>query len=751
MARKGRSSASAILERLTEAFLGEGHVGRRAMGQRPLRPLPPPAFFAALVIWLAALLIFQVRFSAGLLDRGVPEGVSYGEYTFELTADAQASTYGITARAEVLLEDGRRVAVLLSYEGDTLYFARERITGIARFTEFTDSAFERYAPEGLVCRASVEDPVFAEDQGMLAWLLMLRREAASAFDSIDGMGSALLRALLVGDRSHLEDKGLYDAMKTIGLAHMVAVSGSHLAVVGAFVSGAMVRLGVPRRVCVVFLCLFYGSYAVLTGLSAPVVRSGVMAAIAVSCIFAARRASPLAALSVCVCVLIAIDPANALSLSFFLSAASTFGVVVFSTLFTWWFNTVLKGRVPAVSEALGMTSAANLPIFPVTASVFARIPLISPLANLLATPAFSVLLLGGLGALCVWGVFPPVGGLLLQAMCFAADLFCQVSILFSHLPFGSIPCGMGMLLATVISLVLIAALWLAWPLPSRRVLAGASAVVLAAFVAVAVVVPRLAPDEIVMLDVGQGDAILIRSQGAALLVDTGNQDSLLLAALGRQGITSLDGVAISHHDDDHAGSLSVLDSTLALGGVYLSASTFTCGCDSCEDLIADAQRIAGARGVNALAAGQSVQVGRFTCTVIWPEDFTEEGGNADSMCLLVEYDVQGDGVVDARALLTGDAEADELEEMVDAGLVGQVDVFKVGHHGSKNSVSARAFAVLTPQIALVSVGENNNYGHPTDEMLDALDEVGATTFRTDQMGDITCTFSAEGIKVYTQN
>ena len=743
--------AFAVLGRFFEIFLGEGHTGRAISERRPMRPLPPPAFFVAVLLWLVAILIFELRMQAGLVERGVPEGARAGQYTFELLSDAQESDYGITAQAMVFLSDGQCASVLLSYEGDTLYFARERIVGNARFSEFSDTSFARYASEGLVCRVSVDELSLADDQGMLSPLLAARRQAAGAFDEIDGVGSALLRALLIGDRSQLDEGGLYDAMKTIGLAHLVAVSGSHLAIVGAFVSALMVRLGVPRKVCVVLLCLFYAAYAVLTGLSAPVVRSGVMAAIAISCIFAARRASPLAALSVCVSVLIALEPTNALSLSFFLSAASTFGVVVFSHLFSSWFATASKGHMPSVAEGFGMTTAANLPIFPVTASVFARIPLISPLANLIAAPVFSILLLGGLGSLCLWAVLPSVGGWMLNVMCFAASLFCSVSIALSHVPFASLPCGFGMSFAIVISVILIALLWLVWPMPSRKMILTVSTLLILSFFTTALLVPRFVSDEIIMLDVGQGDAILIRSQGASLLVDTGNQDSKLLSALGRHGISSLDGVLITHHDDDHYGSLSVLDSALALGGVYLAASTLTCSCEDCDELLTDAGRIAGIRGVNGIAAGQKIQVGRFSCTVVWPEEFTEEGGNADSLCLLVEYDAQADGVAESSMLFSGDAGADELSKMVAEGLVGSIDVFKVAHHGSKNSVSEYAYATFSPQIALISVGENNQYGHPASETLTALEEVGAEVFRTDVVGDITCRFSAEGIEVFTQN
>ncbi len=733
---------------LAGAFMGEGHA-RAEASSYPLRPLPPLSFWLAIALWLAAAANCFAG-AHGDANAGAVEGVDPDGCVFELTADAQAGDFGNSAKARAILSDGRQLGVLISYEGDELYFAGERLEGFARFSSFSDSSYERYAPEGIVCRVNLSEAKLCEEQGPFAPLIAARRWAAHRFDEIPGMGSALLRALLIGDRSRLEEDGLYDAMKTVGLAHMVAVSGSHLAVVGAFLSAALVRAGVPRRMCVVALCAFYAAYSVFTGMSAPVIRSGVMAGVAVSCVFAARRSSPLAALSVCVCVLIALEPANAVSLSFFLSAASTFGVVVFSGLFASWASAACGGRAPTVCETFGMTGAANLAIFPVTASVFSRIPLVSPLSNLLAAPVFSALLLGGLGALVLSAAFPMVGMAALNAMCALSGLFCHAAIAMSHIPCAAIPCSMGMAPASALSVLCAVVLWAWWPKASGRavrVLAGALAAV---SVAAAVALPRLAPDEIVMLDVGQGDAILIRSQGAALLVDTGNQDAKLMAALGRRGVLALDCVAITHHDDDHCGSLPVLDSLLARGSVCVPSPTFSCGCDGCEGLLESAGRYAGSRGVFGIGAGQSVRVGRFTCKAVWPERFEEEGGNADSLCLLVEYDAQGDGRPDGSALLTGDAEAEQLEAMVDAGVVGHVDVFKAGHHGSKNGASERAYARLSPEIALISAGEGNRYGHPAPETLEALGDAGAQVFRTDQMGDVSCRFSEEGIEVYAQ-
>lgn len=750
MGRASKGGGGDVFRSAIEAILGERHAQCTGGTVPPMRPIPPATFWLAVAIWALAAALCFFRAGQGAADPSDVDGLEGGNYTIELCEDAKQGDFGKSAEALVRLRDGGSVRVLLSYEGDVLYFARERIEATARFVAFSDASASRYGLEGVVCRAEASDVRMAADQGLLAPLVSARRWAARQFDGVPGMGSALLRALLIGDRSMLDEGGLYDAMKTVGLAHLVAVSGSHLAVVGSFIAAAMMKARVPRKARVLALCAFYGAYSVFTGLSAPVIRAAVMAGVAVCCAFSARRSSPLAALSVCVCVLIALEPHNAVSVSFFLSAASTLGVVAFAGLFSSWFSAMTGGRLASVCEAFGMTLAANVPIFPVTASVFARIPLTSPISNLIAAPAFSLLLLGGLGSLAVAALFPSAGVMLLEAMCVLSLVFCQIFMALAHIPYSVVPCSIDIVAAAIVTSAVVGALWAIWPMPRAgvaRVLAG---VVGSVWLVSALAFPKIAPDEIVMLDVGQGDAILVRSRGAALLVDTGNQDAKLMSALARQGVVSLDGVVVTHHDDDHCGSLAVLDAFVSRSAIYVSAPTFSCDCDGCGALIAEAERIAGAGGVVPVEAGCRFTVGRFVCTAVWPERFESEGGNADSLCLLVEYDAQGDGEIDGSALLTGDAEAAQLEEMLAQGAVGGVDIVKAGHHGSKNGVSKEAIDGLSPRIALISVGEGNRYGHPSSEAIEAFESAGARVFRTDLMGDVACRFSESGIEVFVQ-
>ena len=291
--------------------------------------------------------------------------------------------------------------------------------------------------------------------------------------------------------------------------------------------------------------------------------------------------------------------------------------------------------------------------------------------------------------------------------------------------------------------------WAWWPRLRAKTIRVAFGALACALAAAAIVFPRGAGDEIVMLDVGQGDAFLIRSQGASLLVDTGNQEQRLLSALARHKAASFDAVAISHHDDDHCGCLELLAPNIA-GDVLLCEETFACGCDDCEELVATAGRTVGEDRVRGVGAGDTVEVGRFVCTAIWPYSFEEEGGNADSLCFLVEYDAEGDGRPESSVLLTGDAEAKQIEEMMDKASVASVDIVKAGHHGSKAGVADGFSERVGAQAVLISAGANNRYGHPSKEAIEEFESAGMAVFRTDEQGDAVCRFEGDRISVATQ-
>ena len=220
----------------------------------------------------------------------------------------------------------------------------------------------------------------------------------------------------------------------------------------------------------------------------------------------------------------------------------------------------MLGACPwALCDAFALTFAASLPILPATVAVFSRLPLLSPLANLIAAPVFTVFLYrrASCSRVACGCARCGVGGAChsrARSRCFfrRRGRSGRAAFLVLHSRCRGYACSRFHRRVRCGAFVGAVARYL-----SQKALRLGLCFVLAGGVAYLVVVPYAAKDEVVMLDVGQGDAFLIRSEGASLLVDTGNQEQKLLSALARHGVSSLDGVAISHHDDDHCGCLGV--------------------------------------------------------------------------------------------------------------------------------------------------------------------------------------------------
>ena len=672
-----------------------------------------------------------------------------GTWRLEAVEDGRQGSFGPSCVMRAVADDGRAFLVRASFdEGASVPRYGEVFEATASLEEPGESSAAYFWREGIVAEARVQEARKVERGGVVGALVAARSAAIDVIAGAgEGDGPAVLAALVCGWRGMLDEGDAYGAYQASGLAHLVAVSGAHLSIVAAC-SMAVLRLArVPRAAA----CAIEGglllSYLVLSGAPVSAVRAAVMAVAGMLSFAARRRPAALGALSVCIIGCVSLSPTTALSVSFALSALSTLGIVLFAGLIASWVESAAP-RVPrVVAEGLSLTFASSVMATPLSAAMFSQLPLVAPVANVVAGPLFPLVCSAGLAACVLCLAVPPLSPLLMPAATGAAGCMTGVVRALAAVPHASVPVSIPLSAALATSAGVAAALWLAWPRPRRRTLAAFAAASILAAACLVAVAPRLSGDEIVMLDVGQGDAFVVRSRGAAMLVDTGNQDRLLREALARHAVLRLDAVLVTHGDDDHMGSLASLRGVVEVDRVLVAEGVFSCGCEACERLLSDARSLVGADGVVGLSQGDALRVGAFSLEVVWPAAFTEEGGNADSVCLLADADVDGDGARDWRTLFTGDAERDELRALIDAGLVGAVDVYKVGHHGSKNALDDEVAAVLSPRIALVSAGANNRYGHPAPETLERLEAVGATVRRTDEEGDVSCRFGPDRIEV----
>lgn len=300
--------------------------------------------------------------------------------------------------------------------------------------------------------------------------------------------------------------------------------------------------------------------------------------------------------------------------------------------------------------------------------------------------------------------------------------------------------GLVVVLAFAVGLLGYEAGW--WKGETPAAAPAASATVPKAGTATAAPGAALAPGEVeaVFLDVGQGDSILLTSGDAHVLVDGGDEGmgSVVLEELQRRGITRLDLVVASHPHADHIGGLDEVLQGMEVAEVYMpEAASTSVAFERLVTVIAEKDI-----PVHAPAPGEQKTLGQNDAMRLTFLGAQTDPDNLNNASLVMRMDT-GHGSL----MLTGDAESAAEDAVLSSGLPLQADVLKVGHHGSKTSTKAKFLQAVHPNVAVISVGQDNDYGHPTQTVLDRLEKAGIWVLRTDLSGTITCRFSQAGILV----
>ncbi|MDD3485822.1 MAG: DNA internalization-related competence protein ComEC/Rec2 [Atopobiaceae bacterium] len=681
----------------------------------------------------------------------------------EVVGDPSEGVSGSFTSARLELPDGGTADVWLS--SDEAFERGTRLVCVGRFEHLGDDDWGRSSRlRGMVGTVSVSHVLErAEAGGAFGTILALRRHLLSQVGPSSCEERALLAGCVLGWRVDLKDSGLEDVFSADGLSHLVAVSGSHLALLASFVAAALsgTRLGPSvRSVMVIVLCSLY---VVLTGMATSAVRSLAMLGAAEVARLAGRRAHPLSAVSLVALAMLLLRPTLVGDLGFLLSVSSVVSLCIFSGYVDALLCVLVRppgqgglhlgpGRpllrrcartIRSVARSIRSQAASSLVAHftsaPLVMTTFSSLSLVGPLANLLVGPLFSLCMLVGLGAVLLSGA-GLVGAALLATSDCVMGLFIMVARWLSQVPFACIPVEVGawVVVAGVAAEALVLVLW---PCPSRG---GACEVLVCCLVAAAlmVFVPWWgAPARIVILDIGQGDAILVQQGPHAVLVDTGPGDAIA-SALAREHVLALDAIVLTHLHDDHIGGVDDLVGVVSVRDVFVADGVDT---SMGDDLRAAIRRLTNSDS-KTLEMGDSLQVGGFAMEVVWPDRAVDGSENADSLCLSVSFD---DGERTLDAYLTGDAERDETRQVLASGEVGDVDLLKVGHHGSAVSIDQDEAATLDPEVSVASAGENNRYGHPKDECLAILEGAGSRFFCTKDDGDVCVMPGASGPVVET--
>jgi competence protein ComEC len=537
-----------------------------------------------------------------------------------------------------------------------------------------------------------------------------------------GRGLPLARALLLGDRSELPP-AWQQVLRRYGLAHLLAVSGLHVGLLA--LACLALTLPLPRTARYLAALAAVAGYLLLVGPQPAVLRAAVMGLLGATALLLQRPPQTLNALACCVLAMVLARPAVVAELGFQLSVAATASIVVVAPLY--------ERRWRRCPRWLRQGVAASL------AAQVATFPLILPLAggwhplavalNLVAVPwldgflacAFPWLLLALASAPAAAAALPLLDA---AALPLAAAARLPPTALDLRL--------LAMPPAAAAAVALGAAAAGLWP---RR---AAAALLALALLTLTGATPAPAPAELVMLDVGQGDALVLRDGRRALLVDGGGWPAgdlggrVLVPALAAAGVRRLDAALLTHGDLDHCGGLADLVRYLPVGEVWTGAGPAPA--ESCT------ARLLAAPGVRrrVLERGDVRRLGRWRLEVLHPAP--GESGSDNDLSLVVMAETAG-----RRVLLTGDLEAVGEARLVEREAPRlRADVLKVAHHGSRTSTRPAFLGAVAPRLALISAGPDNPYGHPAPEVLERLAAARARVLRTDLSGRVELRFHDDG-------
>ncbi len=541
---------------------------------------------------------------------------------------------------------------------------------------------------------------------------------------------ALVPALVDGDDAGL-DPDLAADFRTTGLTHLLAVSGTNLTLVVGFLLVLARWGGVRGRWLYAVGAAGIAGFVLLARTEPSVLRAAVMGSVALLAMGSNGLQRGSRALGVAVLVLLLVDPALATSPGFALSVLATAGILLLAP----GFRDALARWLPRwVAEAVAVPTAAQLACTPLVAAISGQVSLVAVAANLATAPVVGPATVLGLSGGLVTLVAPPLGRLLGASASWCVAWIVVVARHGATLPTAAIGWGTGAWSLAALSLLTVLVVLLAPHLLRRRSTGLACCAVLVLGVVVRPPSPGWPPAGWVMVacDIGQGDALVLHTgPGAGIVVDAGPDPALVDACLRRLDITAVPLVVVTHFHADHVDGLPGVVGGRRVGAIETSRLADPRAGVALVDDVGHRDGLA----TRPAPYGLTRTIGDVTFQVLWPLPDSPtvgpgDGSTANNASVVLLAQVRG-----VRLLLAGDIEP-EGQAVLARLLPGlRVDVLKVPHHGSRYQDLGFLLS-LGARLALVSVGADNDYGHPSPATLDPLAATGARVLRTDLAGDL---------------
>ncbi|MDO4280951.1 MAG: DNA internalization-related competence protein ComEC/Rec2 [Peptococcaceae bacterium] len=541
----------------------------------------------------------------------------------------------------------------------------------------------------------------AEPPAWAAEVQQLKAACLAQFDAhLDAGEAALLSATLFGDVSALDDD-FYTASQQFGIIHIFSVSGLHVSFIFAFLLAAARLLRLQNSaLLIVFVAPLLALYTLLSDASAPAVRAALMGVLALLALRLLRYRDPLTIIALAALALLVSDPYNLWQIGFQLSFLVMLGITLLTPRIRPYLN-----RLPSlVAESVAVSLATELVSLPLVAYYFYMVAPLTTLMNLLVVPFFSLLVPFALIALLLAWPLPALGGVFfLPIKVLITAIIALMNLVHGltgtlHFYIGQPPLALMLLYYAALLL------FVCVPFKRRALCHGALALTLAVAMLV-ILLPGADRDlRLTMVDVGQGTGCAYQSAaGDWLVFDTGPGADTMAQYLRYCGVNEIAAIVLSHSDDDHIGGAAHLLRDFRVQQIL--ASPYAQTTDEWQTL----SPYLGETDVVTIDAPAQFALGDARLELLLLDADNRGSDNANQ--IVARLAESGDSVV-----FTGDADTRALADIP----WQQATVVVVPHHGSKNSWSDAFYDQLAPDLALISAGRDNRYGHPHPIVTDGL-------------------------------
>ena len=553
---------------------------------------------------------------------------------------------------------------------------------------------------------------------------------------------AFAAALLFGESGWIEE-GTYDAYKKLSLVHILAISGLHVSIIAGGIFFLSIRIGLTRESARILMLCMLPLYCIIAGGAPSVVRACLMVMAFMMLSFGKMKLSPVVVLCTVFLLLLLYNPLYLFHVGFQLSFFITFALLMSVNLLNHIHNS------SKIVQALAVTVICQLCSMPIILYYFHEFSLWGFLLNVIYIPIYTIVLLPlTFAAFFLSIINTPFSSVFTAFLELLFTLVNKVAVFVSDLPYTSLSLGKPSLWFILLLVMLIISIFSFWESGYKRKLVYS---VCASFLLLALFYHKvqLSPfGEVVFIDVGQGDSILIkRPYGRGVyLIDTGGLmtfpqeewqkkrktfepgEDIVVPYLKSIGIRKLDKLIFTHDDTDHIGGGLALLEHIEVKEIVIS--------ETLKEEFAQQALIQKALKENVhisvMRAGDGWRKGDDTFYILHP-DTKMSDSNENSLVLLAS--ING-----LKWLFTGDIGEEGERALLERFPRLKVDVLKAGHHGSKTSSSSSFLQQIDAKVAVVSAGYSNRYGHPHPQVLSAFEEQQMVIFRTDEQGAITYSY-----------